>query len=335
MKIFLGSSRESLPIMRRIACWLPEGSALPWDAHGTFRDNYSAWDELLRHSRTVDGAILVFAEDDHTRSRKIVYPTTRDNVWLEYGLFVGALGRDRVRGIMHGTPRRATDLDGITLIQLPKSTKSQGDQAQVRRAEQIIGTWATELSPIRLKGLTTDVALLLGQRPQLDVETLLADRAPQFTRLNKSCDIRALCSNKGAFGPAYYKDQFRWVLQWEGTRLRRLFVRMKDPKLKTGFTRNERRGILQHVEAASPHIQIKWVWGAELGDSGYDDSLGFAVFGDRWLVHWGVKAGYCYNDKRDKEVARLLSRQFNALWKSANSFTPELIGRIGADRGRR
>jgi predicted nucleotide-binding protein len=43
-----------------------------------------------------DFAILVLTPDDLTQSRGKQQPSPRDNVVFELGLFIGALGRDRV-----------------------------------------------------------------------------------------------------------------------------------------------------------------------------------------------------------------------------------------------
>ena len=70
------------------------------------------------HLLTVDAAVLIFSEDDQVWYRGDLGSQPRDNVLIEYGLFLGRLGQPRVIFCVRGKPRIAQDLQGITFCNL-------------------------------------------------------------------------------------------------------------------------------------------------------------------------------------------------------------------------
>ena len=307
--------------MAHVAGWLPPGAAVRWDKSGSFEAGQFTFEELLRHARTVDGAIFVFAEDDASKIRGKKWLTTRDNVWLEYGLFIGSLGRNRVRPVVVGNPKWASDLLGITRIQVRKGFKA--DEKETERAKGEIKKWAQGLSPVFLRRQAFDVGSDRAPHETIPVEHILTTKAKEFLRNNSACEIRALCSDKGVLGEGYYRAQFDWVKKGEPQRkLRRVFVGRKA-KVRFGveFAPRELKGIRMHLKERGPAIDVKWVYedndvlGAE-----YRDSLGFALFGEKWFVHWGIKSGYCYRGEKDKEFGQHLAERFETLWAGAEPF---------------
>ena len=331
LKIFLGSSSEAVAHMEPIANWLPAGAAVRWDAVGSFELGHYTFEELLRHARTVDGAIFVFAEDDASKIRGKKYWTTRDNVWLEYGLFVGSLGRNRVTPVVVGDPKWASDLLGITRIQLPRDFKA-GDR-ETKRAKKEIENWIAGLSPVFLRRQAFDMgADRTPSEKASPVAHILTTVATKFLEGNSSSKIRALCSDKGTLGKNYYRLQFNWVKGAPERKLHRVFVgRKAAPPFGVEFANGELKGIRMHLEARRQcsRIQVKWVYedndvlGAE-----YRDSLGFALFGEKWFVHWGLKAGYCYREDNDREFGKHLSDRFEILWKRAEPFNDKMAKSI-------
>jgi hypothetical protein len=327
LKIFLGSSSEAAKQMKRIANWLPADTAVRWDEIGAFEPGHYAFEELLRHARTVDGAILVFAEDDASKIRGKKWWTTRDNVWLEYGLFVGSLGHNRVMPVVVGNPKWASDLLGITQIQLPRDFKA--GSKKTKRAKFEIKKWAKELSPVFLRRQAFDVGADRAPSETSLVEHILTTTATKFLKENTSSEIRALCSDKGKLGKSYYRGQFDWVRKGAKKRprrkLRRVFVGRKAPKRRFGveFAKGELKGIRMHLkeQARGSRIKVKWVYedndvlGAE-----YRDSLGFALFGEKWFVHWGLESGYYYQEEKDKAFGEHLAERFDKLWRGAQRF---------------
>jgi predicted nucleotide-binding protein len=109
VKVFIGSSSESVDHMSEIAMWLEEEKVepVPWNLPTLFLPGDNTFLNLIEISRSVDGAIFIFAEDDLVWYRADTVAQPRDNVLLEYGLFVGALGPKRAIICRRGRPKAA------------------------------------------------------------------------------------------------------------------------------------------------------------------------------------------------------------------------------------
>ena len=118
LTIFIGSARESQKITEWIAAFLVEcgHEVLPWYDARAFPAGEITLPRLIELSRLVDAAIFIFSEDDRVVVRDIQATQPRDNVLLEYGLFVAALGRQRSIICAVGRSKIPVDVAGITYI---------------------------------------------------------------------------------------------------------------------------------------------------------------------------------------------------------------------------
>jgi hypothetical protein len=107
----------------------------------------SALTVLFGISNQVDGAILIFAEDDKVWYRDSEARQPRDNVLVEYGVFASTIGRHNVIIALHQTPRVPTDIAGITHI----------DASRAERARAEIKLWLSRL------GRTASVPNMAGR----------------------------------------------------------------------------------------------------------------------------------------------------------------------------
>jgi hypothetical protein len=116
--IFIGSSSEARDFAEALQINL-DGVAepIPW-TQVDFELSRSTLDTLESELDRADFAAFVFAPDDETRIRGEHLRTTRDNVLIELGLFIGRLGRSRTFIVLAtGTEeklRMPTDLLGLT-----------------------------------------------------------------------------------------------------------------------------------------------------------------------------------------------------------------------------
>jgi len=119
-EIFIASSRESLSLVREIAVWVEEAQckALCWDDPELFLPGDNTFLKLQEISKAVDGAILIFSEDDKIWYRGDSSMQPRDNLLIEYGLFAGNLGQHKAAICTSGDIKKATDLAGITVANL-------------------------------------------------------------------------------------------------------------------------------------------------------------------------------------------------------------------------
>ena len=122
MEIFLGSSSEAADYMVEIAAHLEKmgTSALMWNSpgKGIFVASSNTIDALIDITKRVQAAVFIFNADDKIWNDKSALNgyTVRDNVLFEYGLFMGALGKDKVCFVCKGNPKEVSDLKGITYI---------------------------------------------------------------------------------------------------------------------------------------------------------------------------------------------------------------------------
>ncbi|WP_242163632.1 Pycsar phage resistance system effector protein PycTIR [Lysobacter sp. M15] len=119
VRVFIMSSAEALPIVDLLIKQFEHDPflAVAWK-NGVFRASNYTLDELEAELDDSDFAIAVAHADDVVITRDDEWPTIRDNVVFELGLFMGRLGRRRAF-LME--PRNAdlklpSDLAGLTTI---------------------------------------------------------------------------------------------------------------------------------------------------------------------------------------------------------------------------
>jgi predicted nucleotide-binding protein/O-acetyl-ADP-ribose deacetylase (regulator of RNase III) len=146
-QVFLGSSTESKPMMYTVANWLREWNLdpLPWDSPGLFGPGDYILTKLLEISEKVDGALMIFGEEDKHWYHSNAQPRPRDNVMIEYGIFASHLGPRRAVVCRKGNPKTASDLGGLVFIQF--GNKKQNDDAKER-----LQYWAKDLPDLVVQG---------------------------------------------------------------------------------------------------------------------------------------------------------------------------------------
>lgn len=119
IRVFIMSSVEALPIVDLLIKQFAHDPflAVAWK-NGVFRASHYTLDELEAELDDSDFAIAVAHADDVVITRDDEWPTIRDNVILEFGLFMGRLGRRRAflmepRDVDLKLP---SDLAGLTTI---------------------------------------------------------------------------------------------------------------------------------------------------------------------------------------------------------------------------
>lgn len=160
-KLFIGSAKASVKVARAVAARL-EGDGIAevtiWD-EGVFSLNQGFLERLLNLLSEFDFAVLIWSPDDVTESKGDSKASPRDNVIFECGLFMGALGRDRVF-VIHDQSvslKVPSDFAGITLATYDGERVSGGDaESAVRtsceriaqeitkpRFPTIVGEWSS------------------------------------------------------------------------------------------------------------------------------------------------------------------------------------------------
>ena len=117
-KIFIGSSSESAYLIDVVKQKLePEYECVSWDKY-FFEMNQSTFDTLVKKTISFDYAIFIGGKDDKVvrlKNGKKKY-APRDNLYLELGLYAGALTKHRTFFFIDKSTQVASDLMGITLL---------------------------------------------------------------------------------------------------------------------------------------------------------------------------------------------------------------------------
>ena len=97
MKGFIGSSKEAIKIAKLVQLVLSrEDNIKPFTWSLAFRPSRNWLDELVNTAKNADFGVFVFAPDDVLKIRGATKQATRDNVIFEMGMFIGALGKEKV-----------------------------------------------------------------------------------------------------------------------------------------------------------------------------------------------------------------------------------------------
>jgi hypothetical protein len=125
LKIFLGSSSSKVVTdeVRKIAAAIDSRDgfiSLRWNDSDAFPTGSYTLSRLIELTHEVDAALFVFAGDDPVLHNGELAQQPRDNVLIEYGLFVGSLGPEDVAFYRLGETRTATDVAGLSEIWAPK-----------------------------------------------------------------------------------------------------------------------------------------------------------------------------------------------------------------------
>jgi hypothetical protein len=116
--IFIASANESRPIAEKVAQALGEHRYRPVRWWKMVFPGAFTIDALMNLARTVDGAVFLFTGVDKTWYRGAELVSPRDNVTLEYGLFVGHLGRERVLILKDDACQLASDINSISFSKI-------------------------------------------------------------------------------------------------------------------------------------------------------------------------------------------------------------------------
>ena len=117
--LFVGSTVEALEVARAAHAELDHDLDVTLWNHGLFPPGITTWAQLTKVTGDYDFALFVFSGDDHVLSRGQENLAVRDNLLIEYGLFVGVLGAERAF-FMYNRDRRpkiASDLGGVTPLE--------------------------------------------------------------------------------------------------------------------------------------------------------------------------------------------------------------------------
>lgn len=259
VQVFIGSSSEGLKIARTLQVELEAATdcvVKRWDTD-TFTPGSITLDALVARANSVDFAILIATGEDTVISRGAQIAAVRDNIILEFGLFLGALGRERVYLLSVGDAKLPSDLLGLT--RLIYRNRSDGDTRagltdavlRIEEAMARLGPRAPRTGPETLQDTTylEKVAsnVLSGvprATPQNAVPGFIAASHAEQALQALEEEINWLCSNA--------KSQGWSVVKNNTTTLRLRSPKGKDfvlPRRRPAATRAELRNFVTELRA--------------------------------------------------------------------------------------
>lgn len=176
--MFIGSSVEGLQIAEAIQINLDRDAQVTLWSQGVFGLSHGTLESLSESVNSFDFAALVLTPDDLTISRETSKPSARDNVLMELGMFIGAIGRHRTFIVLERDKviKIPTDLAGVT-----PATFAMHDN---RNYQASLGPVCTQIkAAFRELGLRTGAAITgkIDQSTQfLIIADLLGNPANQF-----------------------------------------------------------------------------------------------------------------------------------------------------------
>lgn len=145
-RIFIASASKQDKIVQKLVIELArEFDVTPW--YNAFPAGELTMQALVKFRDTYDAALCVFGKDDQLiRDGAAVSdspaPISRDNVVLEFGLFLGAFGPRRVLVIAERGVKIPTDLSALTVLYFDGDSEQVRDAQLSQHSEAIKGLWA-------------------------------------------------------------------------------------------------------------------------------------------------------------------------------------------------
>lgn len=134
-KLFVGSSSEALGLAQRFRDQLSDvADGIVWNDAGEFNPTEATLESLIKTTDVYDFGLFLMTPDDLIETRGLKDQCARDNVLLEVGLFLGALGRKRTFVVIQKsedpelTVKTPTDLAGINI---PRFKQDDDEQRQI------------------------------------------------------------------------------------------------------------------------------------------------------------------------------------------------------------
>lgn len=124
-KIFIGSSKESRSEADYVASLISQKSPFVHPIHwiDSFPPGSITLQQLIKVLDNSDAGIFIMGNDDKVHYRNNDFSKARDNVLLEYGLWVGKLGYEKVAICKEKNVTLPTDVLGLSVIVYDQKVK--------------------------------------------------------------------------------------------------------------------------------------------------------------------------------------------------------------------
>ena len=230
MKIFIASSQEARKDAERVSTWLrkiklKDDTIVPvlWDDPIAIPVGSSILESLLTLAESVDAAVFIFGDDDSVecRGRKLFQP--RDNVLIEFGIFLERLGSKNAIICGSGDVKLAADVRGIRYVTLDpqddyalskKHVESWASQLP-HHCHESYSPWAFEKLRSEIEKTKREIKILTTWLPD---SISLVQSLEKSMQTNKDCRVDILMLDpKSKFADDRARDLDRGIQEvWQG-----------------------------------------------------------------------------------------------------------------------
>jgi hypothetical protein len=181
-RVFIASSGEANDLAVALQSALERFAAVEVWSQGVFEQNKSNLENLLQAANDFDFACVFATADDFLVSKEKAFQAPRDNILFEFGLFLGALGRDRVF-LLHPRDlnlKLPTDLGGVAFLDFKLVDSENTAKSVLGPPALVISNQVRSLGP-RASSRVRRYSRVL-ERGGMDQISALADAALYFPR---------------------------------------------------------------------------------------------------------------------------------------------------------
>ena len=116
-RVFVGSSTEGLPVARQVKDLFGDDFECHLWTDEMFKNNQGILQTILEESGAFDFGLMVMTKDDLVVSRNEIFASPRDNVLLEFGIFIGRAGDKRAFALLEDDTqmKMPSDLKGVEI----------------------------------------------------------------------------------------------------------------------------------------------------------------------------------------------------------------------------
>lgn len=162
-RVFIGSSAEGLTIARQVKELLGDYFECYLWTDEIFKSNQGILQTLLEDSGAFDFGLMVMTKDDIVVSRDEMFVSPRDNILLEFGIFIGRAGDRKAFALLEDDPNMKTpsDLNGVEIHRFSRLENCE-PHLRIDRAVKCVEKEMIEAADLGWLGMLPSTVLAIG-----------------------------------------------------------------------------------------------------------------------------------------------------------------------------
>lgn len=162
-RVFIGSSTEGLPVARQVKELFGDDFECYLWTDEMFKSNQGVLQTILEESGAFDFGLMVMTKDDFVVSRNEIFASPRDNILLEFGIFIGRAGDKRAFALMEDDPhmKMPSDLNGVEIHRFSRSEECES-HLRIGRVVRCVEEEMRESAALGWLGMLPSTVLAIG-----------------------------------------------------------------------------------------------------------------------------------------------------------------------------